>query len=25
VLGRLLRGIVQQEKTAFRKIKYGET
>ncbi|MDY6865555.1 MAG: DUF21 domain-containing protein [Halobacteriota archaeon] len=25
VLGRLLRGIVQQEKTAFRKIKNGET
>lgn len=25
VLGRLLRGIVQQEKTAFRKIKHGET
>jgi hypothetical protein len=25
VLGRLLRGIVQQEKTAFRKIKYEET
>jgi hypothetical protein len=25
VLGRLLRGIVQQEKIAFRKIKYGET
>ena len=25
VLGRLLRGIVQQEDTAFRKIKYAET
>ena len=25
VLGRLLRGIVQQEETAFRKIKYAET